>query len=223
MSNFFSVETSLNDRMNAIQTYLHVQELEKPNLLQLKEKLDKFHRGEIKNLTTKEQGDLLEDFFEALFKSIRSLNVQRNSNTSSNEIDIIIKLNEVGKSLKAVKIIPSWFPNMVVLECKNYTSRVGVTFVNKFKSVVDLTPSKIGCFISYLGLTGQDKSGWQDAHGLVYKYGLMHLANKEKPLILNITKLEMDKLVENDFNFFDWIEDIYISIMSDMKIDFDTL
>ncbi len=220
MNNFISVENSVTDRLNNKLTYLDTNELAKKELIGYKNNLDLFHRGELGETKTTDQGDLLEDFFEHLFKNIRALKYLRNVRTGSNEIDVFIKLTREGRQLRANEIIPSWFPDSMLIECKNYTSRVGVTYVNKFKSVIDLSSTNFGSFISYKGLAGQDKSGWQDAHGLIYKYGLMHLANEKKPLILNISNNEINRLVDLDFDFFEWIEEIYIKTLTDIRVDF---
>lgn len=227
MSNIFTVEMSFADRENAIQTYLHVPELEKSKLIDLTENLDKLHRGELTTSNTTEQGNLLEGFFEELFKSISVLRVQRSSRTGSNEIDVLIKLNQTGKNLRSSRIIPHWFPDFVLLECKNLkknssnpTGRANVTNVNKFKAVVDTSSTSVGIFASYHGLSSLDKPGWQNAHGLIHKYALMNLANEKCTLILNITSSDINTLKKNEFNFFEWIGDIYDGIMTDIKIDF---
>ena len=222
MNKFISLKESIDDKINRYQTYLAVNETAKIKLVKYKKQLDLFHENELEKITTKEQGDLLEDFFECLFRNINVLEYKRNIRTGSNEVDIIIKLTMEGRILRKEEIIPKWFPDTMHIECKNYRATVGVTYINKFYSIVRCSASSIGSFISYKGLAGKNKSGWQDAHGLIYKYGLMHLANNEKePLILNITGDNITRLVERDYSFFEWIEEIRIKILSDMKVDFE--
>ncbi|MGL5125407.1 MAG: restriction endonuclease [Fusobacteriaceae bacterium] len=172
------------------------------------ERLNDFHVKENKIKTT-EQGDLLEELVLDIF-SENNFDIITNKRTTTNEIDLLIKIKNYS-SLKMFGIIPDWMnKEYFLIECKNYTSNVGVTYLNKFHSLLTYTGSQVGLFISYNGVTGTNK--WKDARGLINKINLMNKANEKLPIILDINKSNMITILEkNKYNVFNWLKELKIN------------
>lgn len=178
---------------------------------QIKEKyehLNSFHRKK-KKIKTTEQGDLLEELVLDIF-SEECFDIVTNKRTSTNEIDLLIKIKNYSL-LKMFEIIPEWMnKEYFLIECKNYTSNVEVTYLNKFHSLLSYTDSQVGLFISYKGVTGSNK--WKDARGLINKVNLMNKANKKLPIILDINKSNMITLLaKNNYKVFSWLKELKIN------------
>lgn len=171
------------------------------------ERLNDFHVKENEMKTT-EQGDLLEELVLDIF-SENHFDVITNKRTSTNEIDLLIKIKNYSQ-LKIFGIIPDWMTKeYFLIECKNYTTNVGVTYLNKFHSLLTYTGSQVGLFISYKGVTGTSK--WKDARGLINKINLMNKANEKLPIILDVNKANMITLLKkNNYNVFNWLKELKI-------------
>lgn len=192
-------------------------------LNEYKTKLDDFHKNnkttppEVK-ITTKEQGDLLENYITEIVKSSKLFEILLNVRTTGNEIDLLLRLTEEGKILRKEQVVPAWIKDYILIECKNYTDNIGITYVNKFHSLMSLTGSKLGLFISYQGLTGQDKSGWQDAHGFIRKLTLINSKCEEEPLVLDINNKQLSLFNDSDLSFTNWLDQIRRNQIFDIKI-----
>ncbi len=172
------------------------------------EYLNDFHVKE-KQMKKTDQGDLLEELVLDIF-SEKYFDIITNKRTTTNEIDLLIKIRNYS-SLKMFGIIPDWMnKECFLIECKNYTSNVEVTYLNKFHSLLTYTGSQVGLFVSYKGVTGTNK--WKDARGLINKINLMNKANEKLPIILDINKSNMITLLEkNNYKVFEWLKDLKIN------------
>ena len=187
---------------------------------ELKSIIQKIKTSKSKN--TKEQGDLLEILIEQILNSIEILDFKSNPRTSSNEIDFLVTLNQFGSYLKGQNRIPSWFPERLLIECKNYSKPVGITYVGKFKSLMDVTSIKFGLFISTKGITGASTKAWKDATGYIKKISLIHPNEVEKQIILDININMIENFLNNGYTFFEFLDKVRSEFLTDVYSDFNT-
>lgn len=100
--------------------------------------------------------------------------VSSNLRTTTNEIDVMLRLNTKGALLQSLNLLDSKF-SCFIGECKNYNKKVDVTYVGKFCSLMLTNRTKLGILFSYHGVSG---TGWKDACGLIRKFYL-HKENEE--------------------------------------------
>jgi len=107
------------------------------------------HWNKVKNAkTNKEKKDTLEDLAEFLFNSIERIEViAKDARTSAEEIDLILK-NESDDSF--------WrqFGTPLLVECKNWSRKIGTDEVIIFKDKLDTAGTKVGILIAVKGITG---------------------------------------------------------------------
>lgn len=137
--------------------------------------------------STTDKGKALEDIVTFIFEKSVIFEIHKNVRTSSNEIDLLIRLNKRGQFLKAQGLVD--FRNNLLSECKNYNKTIGVTWVGKFFSLLVSTENELGIIFSYKGLTG---SSWNNATGLTKKFFL-----KTKHIILDFNIYDFALLNEN--------------------------
>lgn len=211
----------LNRNPDIIEEYKEMNyKNEDPNIIreieQNKLELDLFHEGKKIVKNKKEQGDLLENYIISLVKTVKIFEFLHNKRTSGNEIDILLKLNDKGKKLRALKIIPHWVQDYIVIECKNYSEKVGITYINKFHSLMSMTGVNFGIFATYKGIKGKEKLGWQDAYGLIKKINLVHHTSSFKPLMIDLDFNGYENFQE-EYNFIMWLDKLHSKIAFDLK------
>jgi len=107
----------------------------------------------------KAKGDLLEDFAMYIFSRFVGSNVSKNKRSTDNETDIEINLSD--------RLLPEFMrvhlSPRIICECKNkVTSSVDVGMVSKLVEILPTRGSRVGVFISLLGISG---SGWRYGEG----------------------------------------------------------
>ena len=128
----------------------------------IKEHANKKDKPDSSEDSTTEKGKLLEDIAQNIFNSFPIFYIFSNIKNSSNEIDLVVNLNEDGKILQSDGLIP-FKDKFFLVECKNYNNTVSVTWVGKFYSLINSvhtpvsythlwknfssTLSKFSCFI----------------------------------------------------------------------------
>ncbi|HCV1561692.1 TPA: restriction endonuclease [Staphylococcus aureus] len=136
------------------------------------------------SVSTKEKGDRLERILINILSNSGLFNVTSNKRTSTNEIDI-----RVEKTTQLVLVENHYsfdVENVIYFECKNYSRKLGVTYIGKFFSILNVANIKLGVLITPYVLTG---NGWYNGHGLCKK---LHLKNDIN--IISITKEDLLKL-----------------------------
>ena len=154
------------------------------------------------------KGALLEKLSRILFCN-SFFEIRCNCTTSTNEIDILITWSEDARVTTINKSFPC-FGDYFLCECKNYASKVGVTYIGKFASLLESVRSSLGIMISWEGITG---TNWQDGVGLVKKLALCDCCN-----IIVIDKDDLARIHRREVNIFKLITDKFIALQND--IDF---
>ncbi len=179
-------------------------------------KKDKFN-------STKEKGDALENLISLLFQD-KFFSKKQNIKTNTNEIDLLLSLTNEAKLYKTIGIIPTWFPSdYILLECKNYSDKIGVTYIGKFATLMKTHISELGIFVSTKGITGENtgKYSWNDASGLVKKINLKY-SESTKPIYIipiNLQQIE-ENLDKHKGNIFELLAENKMKIDLDLKVDY---
>lgn len=145
----------------------------------------------------KEKGNRLEELVYFLIDNTPIFEGYRNIRTSTNEIDIVVFLSDIGKMMLANKLI-DLKSDEILIECKNYDKRkIDVTWVGKFCGLLLQSPARVGILISHKGFRGNK---WDSAKGLSKKFYYYKERDEEKQYVLDITLEELKKYVkENNF------------------------
>lgn len=105
-----------------------------------------------KALTTKERGDALEELTCYLLDGISGLKYRRNDRDpfQSQEIDITVANAQMSTWMRT-------FPTAMLVECKNWDKRVGVTAVTDFIFKLMAKSVELGILVAANGVTGSKK------------------------------------------------------------------
>lgn len=161
---------------------------------------------------TNNNGKILEKIAKFIFLQNHMYQVKNNIRDSSNEIDLILKLNDLGN--QEISILPDVLKNNkeFIIECKNYKRKIGVTWVGKFFSLLINRNLKFGIIISYHPLAG--KGEWDSAKGLVKKLFL-----KSDIAIINICKDDIKRIKDGETNIIELIEAKYNNLIFQTDLD----
>lgn len=159
--------------------------------------------------TTKEKGDRLENLVSFLIQKSYFFEIYRNIHTATNEIDEVIILSERGKQalheFNLSRDLLAIESDIVLGECKNYSSTLDVTYVGKFYSLLVSTDVPFGIIFTQKGLTGNENE-FHDAHGLTKVLRIIEkYQNDREMFILTFTIEDYDKIVNGE-SFFDLIK-----------------
>ena len=162
---------------------------------------------------TKDKGNKLEDLVAFIFENLSIFEVLKNKRSSTNEIDLIIRLTQEGFMVKHYGLFP--FDDIYIfnVECKNYEDKIDVTWLGKFYSLLSTCSQKFGLIFSKKGFSGRGK--WADAKGLAKKMLL-----KDGIYILDINLKHLKELA-NGKNFLDIIRDEKDALELDINSEFD--
>lgn len=152
------------------------------------------------------KGLKLEEISKFLFKRTKLYEVEDRIRDSSNEIDLLLQKNDLGKIYGLIdkeSLMPDVMKDnkTIICECKNLDTTVGVTWVGKFYSLLSQRKLKLGIIISYNGLAG--KGEWDSSKGLVKKIYL-----KENIAILDIKYSDLED-IDKGKTIVDLIEEKY--------------
>jgi len=173
--------------------------------------LDEFININSSNSTDKAKGDILESLSKYLLNISGGIfDIDKNLRTSTNEIDLLVKLNSKGLLLSSINIIDKRF-SCFISECKNYKTAIGVTHIGKFCSLLLSTQVKLGIVFSYHGVTG---NGWNYAAGLIKKFYLSKENIGERFCIIDFNVSDFIRIKHGD-NFFQIINEKLMSLQFD--------
>lgn len=158
------------------------------------------------------KGKILEKIVDEIFLSTNMYKNKINIRDSSNEIDVLVDLNNLGEIES--DILPDIMKQnrQIIIECKNYNRKIDVTWVGKFHSLLRNRKKKLGIIFSYYSLKGIGH--WDSARGLTKKIYL-----KEGIAIINITKNDIEKIVKNDTCIVTIIEEKYNELVFQTDIE----
>ncbi len=159
--------------------------------------------------TTKIKGDKLENITEFLFSKAfpNVFEIQRNVRTSSNEIDLLIIWKQSAINIGLNKEY-SHLGNIFLCECKNYKTKINVTYIGKFISLMHSMDINFGVMVALNGITGQ---GWSAGEGLIKKVALA-----EKRYIIVITQKDLHDIYEKRITLFELFKKKYESLKCDI-------
>lgn len=168
-------------------------------------------------MNSHEKGKKLENLIEFILLSTKVFRVIKNEHTSSNEFDLLVKLNYNGKRLRRDKIIPEWIPDYFLIECKNHKSEVEVGLLGKFYSLMDVSKVNLGIFISRVGITGSNEKYWKNAAAFVRKINLKYSESCNPKILLDLDLDAIEEVTQDDTNIIEVIENRKISIDMDIN------
>lgn len=168
------------------------------------ETYDKLEQG---NHTSREKGQLLEQLAAIMFDK-KLFHTLKNCRTSTNELDVLVEWTEDALLSSLNSAFPC-FGNTFICECKNYSNKVGVTYVGKFLSLLSTAGTTLGIFISWHGVTGED---WSDATGLIKKAAL-----SQKIYIIVIDRTDFKQIYDGKTNTLSMIFDKYKALKNDIS------
>lgn len=151
--------------------------------------------------TTKEQGDKLERVVEFIIKNSFFFDIYKNIRTATNEIDEVIILSEQGKialsELQLQRDVLEIDEDLFLGECKNYSSKLSVTYVGKFYSLMSIAGVSLGIIFTRRGLSGNSE-GFEDAYGLTKVLKMMEQAKcpDKEFYILTFVDEDYRKMIE---------------------------
>lgn len=157
---------------------------------EIEEKIKEIKEDKYEN--SYERGAALENLIEDIMNSSKIFNCIKNKHTTSNEFDILVKLNFHGRALRARKIIPSWIPDKFLIECKNKKTPANVELVGKFYSLIKQSNISLGIFICKSSISGKyDKKKnpekyWKDAHAFIHKINLKYSEAKDPTILIDL-------------------------------------
>ncbi len=158
------------------------------------------------------KGACLEKLVRFIFSSCIFFNVRPNIHTSTNEIDVLVELTDIGKQYSQHINLKG---DYLLVECKNYKKTVGVTWVGKFCSLVLFqSNTRIGILFSHEGFAG--KNNWVSAKGLARKFHCYKENDSEKLLVLDFNKADFKRLDEGECFL-----DIFHQKIQDLECDID--
>ena len=159
--------------------------------------------------TTKVKGDRLENLVAFIIKKSYFFEIYRNVYTGTNEIDEVIVLSDVGKqalhTYNISKELLEIDSDIVLGECKNYESTLGVAYVGKFYSLLVSTDVFFGIIFTQKGLTGNENE-YHDSHGLIKVLRIIEKYQNNRNLTILTFTLDDYEKIGNGVSFYELIK-----------------
>lgn len=132
-----------------------------------------------------------------------------NVKSATNEIDHVVKLSNQGMML-VKKLGEDIFglnenEKLVLSECKNYSQKVGVTYLMKFYSLLKISDVSLGFFFATKGITGKEDS-YEDGYGYLKSVRILEKYGNGKEFY--ILPFDFDDLesINSAYDFFELIK-----------------
>ena len=146
-----------------------------------------FAVGQDRTLSTKARGDALEDLISYLLSELPGIKVLRNARDpfQSQEIDITVANAKLSTWMRL-------FPSVILIECKNWDDRVGVSAVTDFIFKLVAKYVEVGIIVAANGITG-------DREDLTAAYQRIAIAQSKghRVLVISVADLKNIKTTED--------------------------
>lgn len=172
--------------------------------------LEIFKNTNSSDSTTAEKGKALEELASYTIKTAHIFEIYRNIRTNTNELDQLVKIKDNNKILIGLKIIDERLVDFIG-ECKNYQTKIPVTYVGKVCSLLSTTQNKICILFSYKGVSGKR---WEESAGLIKKFYLAKEKAEERFCIIDFNIKDFEEIAKGN-NFLQIIENKIIALKND--------
>jgi hypothetical protein len=162
-------------------------------------------------LNKREKGRKLEQLVAILFGEESLFDCRQNYRTSTNEIDLLLSWSKKAREAGVANAFPC-FGESFICECKNYESKMKVTYVGKFYSLLAVTKMKFGLIVAWEGITG--RSEWADSKGLIKKIAL-----KDDIFIVSLDKHDLKQIYNQSKNVYSILMDKFDALKSDISYE----
>lgn len=173
--------------------------------------------------TTKSKGDRLENLVSFIIKKSYFFDIYRNVHTGTNEIDEVITLSSAGKQALSTYGISRDLleinSDIALGECKNHNSKLDVTYVGKFYSLLISTDVPFGIIFTQKGLSGNENE-YHDSHGLVKVLRLIEKYQNRRELIIITFTLDDYEKLEKGISFYELVRTKKIALQLSSDYDY---
>lgn len=174
--------------------YDEVKKFTKDELEEYKVLLQQFKESYENKSTNK--GKVLEYLVKFIFEKSKIFKIHTNLHTSTNEIDDIIQLSDLGNMCTSKKLIDIK-GEYLIGECKNYSQGIDVTWVGKFCNLVACQGNcRLGILFSYCGFKGVNN--WDSSKGLAKKFYYLKENEDEKMFIIDFNLSDFERIVNGE-------------------------
>lgn len=158
-----------------------------------------------------EKGKKLEQLVSILFGEDSLFDCGQNFRTSTNEIDLLLSWGKKARSAGIANAFPC-FGNTFICECKNYETKMKVTYVGKFFSLLAVTKMKFGLIVAWEGITGRGE--WVDSKGFIKKVAL-----SDDTFIVSLDKHDLKQIYDQSRNVYSILMDKYEALKTDISYE----
>ena len=162
-------------------------------------------------LNKNEKGKKLEQLVAILFGEDSLFDCRQNYRTSTNEIDLLLSWSKKAREAGVANAFPC-FGESFICECKNYESKLKVTYVGKFYSLLAVTKMKFGLVVAWEGITG--RSEWDASKGLIKKIAL-----GDNTFIVSLDKHDLKQIYNKSQNVYSILMDKFDALKSDISYE----
>lgn len=158
-----------------------------------------------------EKGRKLEQLVAILFGENSLFDCRQNFRTSTNEIDLLLSWGKKARLAGIANAFPC-FGESFICECKNYETKMKVTYVGKFYSLLAVTKMKFGLIVAWEGITGRGE--WADSKGFIKKVALSN-----GTFIVSLDKHDLRHIYEQSQNVYSILMEKFDALKSDISYE----
>ena len=151
-------------------------------------------------ISSQEKGDKLENLAKNLLESPYLEIIDIKKRTFTGEIDLVFEVKRFEGT------IFNNFSDILVVECKNWETKVGANELRSFADKMRDTDATVGIFFSRSGITG-DSEFVRDAKGVIRDKW-----KTERMIIIVLTYDDFRNVVEKGMNFYNLLKERYYEV-----------